>query len=186
MATHSSVLAWRIPGMGEPDGLPSMGSKRVGHDWSNLAAAAASYSTHTTPAEFNCKRMWISTGRNHKGILKSICYTHESVFLSVQFCSVIQACLTLCNPMNCKTSGLPVHHQLPEFTQTHDHWVSDAIQPSHPLSSPSPPAFSVSQHQSFFNESTLPIRWPKYWSFNFNISPSNEHPALISFNTSVQ
>ena len=83
--------------------------------------------------------------------------------------------------MNCSTPGLPVHHQLPEFTQTHVHRVSDAIQPSHPLSSPSPPAPNPSQHQSLSNESTLRMRWPKYWSFSFSISPSNEHPGLISF-----
>ena len=69
---------------------------------------------------------------------------------SVQFTSVAQSCLTLCDPMNRSTPGLPVHHQLPEFTQTHIHWVSDAIQPSHPLSSPSPPAPNPSQHQSLF------------------------------------
>ena len=88
---------------------------------------------------------------------------------------------TLCNPKNRSTPGLPVHHQLPEFTQTHVHWVGDAIQPSHPLSSPSPPALNLSQHQGLSNESALRIRWPKYWSFSFNISPSNEHPGLISF-----
>ena len=66
------------------------------------------------------------------------------------FSSVAQYCPTLCNPMNRSTPGLPVHHQLPEFTQTHVHWVSDAIQPSHPLSSPSPPAPNPSQHQSLF------------------------------------
>ena len=71
-------------------------------------------------------------------------------FFSVQFSSVAQSCLTLCDPMNRSTPGLPVHHQLLEFTQTHDHRVSDAIQPSHPLSSPSPPAPSPSQHQSLF------------------------------------
>ena len=77
--------------------------------------------------------------------------------------------------------GLPVHHQLPEFTQTHAHRVGDAIQPSHPLLSSSPPAPNPSQHQGLFNESTLHIRWPNYWSFSFSISPSNEHPGLISF-----
>ena len=71
-------------------------------------------------------------------------------FSSVQFSSVAQSRLTLCNPMNCSTPGLPVHHQLPEFTQTHVHRVGDAIQPSHPLSSPSPPAFNLSQHQGLF------------------------------------
>ena len=99
----------------------------------------------------------------------------------VQFSAVAQACPTLCDPMNRSTPGLPVHHHLPEFTQTHVHRVGDAIQPSHPLSSPSPPAPNPSQHQSFFNESTLRMRWPKYWSFSFNISPSNEHPGLVSF-----
>ena len=83
--------------------------------------------------------------------------------------------------MNCSTPGLPVHHQLPEFTQTHLHRVSDAIQPSHPLSSPSPPALNLSQHQDFSNESALCMRWPKYWSFSLSISPSSDHPGLISF-----
>jgi len=69
---------------------------------------------------------------------------------TVQFSSVSQSCPTLCDPMNCSTPGLPIHHQLPEFTQTHIHWVGDAIQPSHPLSSPSPPAPNPSQHQSLF------------------------------------
>ena len=100
----------------------------------------------------------------------------------IQFSSVTQLCLTLYNPMNCSIPGFPVHHQLSESTQTHVHWVGDDIQPSHPLSSPSPPAVNLSQHQGFFsNESALCISWPKYWSFSFNISPSNEHPWLISF-----
>ena len=76
---------------------------------------------------------------------------HSPIFLtSVQFSSGTQSCLTLCDPMNRSTPGLPVHHQLPEFTQTHVHWVGDAIQPSHPLSSPSPPAPNPSQYQSLF------------------------------------
>ena len=100
---------------------------------------------------------------------------------SLQFSSVTQSCPTLCDPMNRCMPRLPVHHQLPEFTQTHVHQGSDAIQPSHLLSSPSPPAPNPSQHQVFSNESTLHIRWPKYWSFIFNISPSNERPGLISF-----
>ena len=81
--------------------------------------------------------------------------------------------------MDCSTPGLPVYHQLLELTLTHVHWVCDAIQWSHPLSSTSPPTFNLSQHHS--NESVLCIRWPKYWSFSFSISPSNEHPRLISF-----
>ena len=100
---------------------------------------------------------------------------------SVQFNSVTQSCLALCDPRDCSMPGLPVHHQLPEFTQTHVHWVSDAIQPSHPLSSPSPPTFNLPQHQVFSNESALHIRWPKYWSFSFSISSSNEYSGLISF-----
>ena len=83
--------------------------------------------------------------------------------------------------MNCGTPGLPVHHQFPEPTQTHVHWLGDAIQSSHPLLSPSPPAFNLSSIRVFSSESALRIRWPKYWSFSFNISPSNEHPGLISF-----
>jgi len=83
--------------------------------------------------------------------------------------------------MNHSMPGLPVHHQLLEFTQTHVHRVGDAIQPSHPLSSllllpPIPPSIRV-----FSNELTLRMRWPKYWSFSFSISPSNEHPGLVSF-----
>ena len=71
-------------------------------------------------------------------------------YYNLQFSSVAQSSLTLCDPMDCSTPGLHVHHQLPEFTQTHVHWVSHAIQPSHPLSSPSPPTFNVSQHQGLF------------------------------------
>ena len=76
--------------------------------------------------------------------------------------------------------GLPVHHQLPDFTQTHVYWVGDAIQPSHLLSSPSPPPSIFPSIRVFSNESVLRTKWPKYWSVSFNISPSNEHPALIS------
>ena len=99
----------------------------------------------------------------------------------IQFSSASQSCPTLCNPMDCSTPGLPVHHQLPEFTQTHVHWVGDAI--NHlilccpllllPSIFPSIRVFS--------NELALHIRWLKYWSFSFNISPSNERPGLISF-----
>ena len=88
---------------------------------------------------------------------------------SVQFSSVAQLCPTLFDPMNCSSPGLPVHHQLLKFTQTHVHWVGDAIQPSHLLSSPSPLGPNPSQHQGLSNESTLRTRWPKYWSFSFNI-----------------
>ena len=100
---------------------------------------------------------------------------------SVQFSSVAQSCPTLCNPMNRSMPGLPVHHQLLEFTQTRVHQVSDAIQPSHPRSSPSPPAPIPPSIKVFSNESTLCMRWPKYWSFSFSIIPSKEIPGLISF-----
>ena len=98
-----------------------------------------------------------------------------------QFISVAQSCPTLCNPMNRSTPGLPVHHHLPEFTQTHVHRVRDAIQPAHPLSSPSLPAPSPPSTRVFSNESTLRMRWPKYWSFSYSIIPSKEIPGLISF-----
>ena len=99
----------------------------------------------------------------------------------VSFSSVAQLCPTLCYPMNRSMPGLPVHHQIPESTQTHVHWVGDAIQISHSLSSPSPPALNLSNIRVFSNVSALCIRWPKYWSFSFNMSPSNEHPGLVSF-----
>ena len=97
---------------------------------------------------------------------------------SSQFSSVAQSCPTLCYPMDCSTPGLPVHHQLPEFTQIHVHWVSDAIQPSHPLLLPPSIIPSI---RVLSNESVLCIRWPKFWSFSFSISPSNEYSGLISF-----
>ena len=131
MATHSSVLAWRIPGTGEPGGLPSMGLHRVGHDWSDLAAAAA----------FTCYKIHPFKVYNSAvfSIFTRLCNHHP-------FSSAPQSCPTLCDPMDCSMTGLPVHHQLPQLAQTHVHWVSDAIQLSHPLSSPSPPAFNLSQH----------------------------------------
>ena len=98
-----------------------------------------------------------------------------------QFSSVAQSCPTLCDPMNCSTPGLPIHHQLLEFTQTHVHRVGDAS--SHLilcrpllLLPPIPPSIRV-----FFNESALHMRWPRYCSFSFSINPSREHPGLISF-----
>ena len=94
--------------------------------------------------------------------------------ISACHCSVAQLCLTLCDPMGCSTPGFPVLHQLPELAQTQVRRVGDAIQPSPPLLSPSPPAFSLS------SESVL-IRWPNYWSFSFSINPSNEYSELISF-----
>ena len=126
MATHSSVLAWRIPGTEEPDGLPSVGSHRVGHDWSDLAAAADNI-------------YW------------------NRIKHSVQFSPVAQSCPTLRDPMNRSKPGLPVHHRLPEFTQTHSRPSSQWMPSSHlilcrPLLflPPIPPSIKV-----FPNESTL-------------------------------
>ena len=101
------------------------------------------------------------------------------LFQSVR--SVAQSCLTVCDPAGCSTPGFPVRHQLLELAQSWVHRVSDAIQPSHPLSSPFPPAFNqcFPSIRVFSNESILRIRWPKYWSFS--ISPSNEYSGLISF-----
>ena len=105
----------------------------------------------------------------------------EGTLRDYQFSSVTQSCLTLFDTMNRSTPGLPVHHQLPEFVQTHVHRVDDAIQPPHPLSSPSPPALIPPSIRVFSNESTLRVRWPKYWSFSFSIIPSKEIPGLMSF-----
>ena len=94
----------------------------------------------------------------------------------VQFSSVTQSCLTLCNPMDYSTPGFPVHIQLEEPTQTHILWVGDAIWPSHPLSSS--PALNLSQHQGLFQWVGFYIRWPKYWTFSF--SPSSEYSGVVS------
>ena len=127
--------------------------------------------------------MWISNFP--KAIVKetALCSLNSLSLLSkiislYQFISVARSCPTLRDPMDCNMPGLPVHHQFPELTQTHVHRVGDAFQPSHPLLSPSPPAFNLYQHQG---KSILCIRWPKYWSFSFSISPSNEYSGLIFF-----
>ena len=139
MATHSSVLAWRIPETGEPGGLPSMGSYRVWHDWSDLAGAAAA------------------------------CLFIRWQFSSVQSLSCVRFFVTLWTAA-CQASLTITNSKL---TQTPVHWVSDAIQPCHPLLSPSPFAFNLSQHHSLFNWVELCIRWPKYWSlevYKFKLS----------------
>ena len=107
-----------------------------------------------------------------------ICYLQETHF---KFSSVTESCLTLCDPMNCRMPGLPVHHQLLEFTQTHVH---ELVMPSNHLILCYPRLLLPSIFLSirvFSNKSALHIRWPKYWSFSFSISPYNEHPELISF-----
>ena len=104
-------------------------------------------------------------------------------FNNIQFSSVAQLCLTLCDSMNCSSPGLPVHHQLPQSTQTHVHWVIGWWLLSNHLILCRPLLLLPSIFSSirvFSNESALHIRWPKYWSFSFSINPSNEHPGLIS------
>ena len=104
------------------------------------------------------------------------------LYHSVQFSSVTESCSTLCDPMDCSTPGFPVHHQVPELAQTHVHQGGDAIQPPHPLSSPSPPAFNLSQHHGLFqwvSSSHQVATVSEFW--NWNTSPSNEYSGLISF-----
>ena len=135
------------------------------------------------PVKFHGQRSLASSGpRNCKELdmtelLSTIAHTY--IFSSVH--SVPHSCPTLCDHMDCSTPGLPVHHQPLQLAQTHVYQVSDAIQPSHPLSYPSPLASIFPSIRGFSNESVLHIRWPKYWSFSFNISPSNEYSGLISF-----
>ena len=109
------------------------------------------------------------------------CYFASQGSLFLSNCYVTQLCPTLWDPIDCSTPGFPVLHYLLEFAQVHVHWINDAIQPSHPLLLTSPPAFKFSQYQVFSNELALCIRWPKYWSFSFSISPSSEYSGLISF-----
>ena len=102
-------------------------------------------------------------------------------FSSIQFISFAQSCLTLCDPTDCSTPGLPIHHQLPGLTQIHVHWVGDVIQPFHPLSSPFSPAFSLSQYQGLFKWVSSLHQVAKVLSFSFSISSSNEYSGLIYF-----
>ena len=101
--------------------------------------------------------------------------------ICICYCSVTQSCLTLSDPMDCSTPGFLVFHNRPELAKTHVYQVCDTNQPSHPLSFPSPPASIFPSSRVFSNKSALSIRWPKYWSFSFSISPSNEYLGLISF-----
>ena len=102
-------------------------------------------------------------------------------FKPAQFSSVTQSCLTLCDPMDCSMPGFPVHHQLPELTQTHVHWVGEAIQPSRPLLSPSLPAFNLSQQQGLFQWVSYSHQVAKVLDFSFSISSSSEYSGLVSF-----
>ena len=102
-------------------------------------------------------------------------------YINLQFSSVTQSCSTLCDPMDCSTPGLPVHHQLQEFTQTHVHWVGDAVQPSHPLSSPSPPTFNLSQHQGLFKWISSSHQVAKVLEFHLHHQSFREYSGLLSF-----
>ena len=123
-----------------------------------------------------CAPMFSLLLSKHLGV-----WSHTVTLCLRKFSSITQSYPALCDPVDRSTTGLPVHQQLPEFTQTHVHWVGDAIQPSHSLSFPSSPALNLSQHQGLFKWVSSSYQWPKYWSFGFNIGPSNEHPGLISF-----
>ena len=113
---------------------------------SDLVTAAAQFSVQSPYVGFHCSV--VKVHNSHGGLQQHLPFWPHP-YATVPLCSVTQSCLTLCNPMNCSTPGLPVHHQLPESTQTHVHYVGDAIQASHPLSSPSP-ALNLSQHQGLF------------------------------------
>ena len=124
--------------------------------------------------------------RDSHHVGKCLCTIHLLVLksrenITFHCCSVTQWCPTCCNPKECSTLGFPVLHHLLKLAQTHVHWVGDAIKPSHPLSSPYPPASIFPSIRVFSSESALCIRWPNYWSFGFSISPSNEYSELISF-----
>ena len=137
---------------GKPGMLESMGSQRVRHTWAT---------------ELN-----LDNNVFHS-ISETVSKNNEKFACC---CSVGQSCPTLCDPMDCSTPGFLVHHQLPEFTQTHVHWVGDVIQPSHPLSLPSPPALNLSQHQGLFQwvgslhqvPTELPLQHQSFqWKFRF-------------------
>ena len=150
MAPHSSTVAWKIPWMKEPGRLQSVGLWRVRHNWATSLSLFIFIHWRRKwqptpvflPGESQGRGSLVGSVRHNWSNLAAVCL----FFSSVQSLSRVR----LCDPMDCSTPGLPVHHQLPEFTQTHVHWVSDAIQPSHPLSSPSPPALNLSQHQGLF------------------------------------
>ena len=166
-------MRWRRKWQPTPVFLPGESQGRwslVGcHLWGRIEPDTTEAGQEATIITGHGTTDWLKIG---KGV-------QQGCILSVQFSSVSQSRPTLCDPMDCSMPGFPVHHQLPELYQIHVHRVGDAIQPSHPLLSPSPPALNLSQHQVFSNESVFCIRWPKYWSLS--ISPSNEYSGLIFF-----
>ena len=124
-----------------------------------------------------------SEGRDNVSLILHLYVKHLTV--CVVYRPVVQSlsCVQLCNPMDWSTPSFHVLHYLLEFPQTHVHWVSDAIQPSHPLSASFLLPLIFASIRVFSNELVLCIRWPKYWNFSFNISPSSEYSGLISFRT---
>ena len=190
MATHSSIFAWRIPWAEETGGLQSMGVARsqtqlkpLGtgvvlslRNWTNIKSMVlGSVEPGTT------FKLWV-LGQITLPVWVSIPLFFKIGISSVQSSSVAQSCLTLCNPVNRSTPGLPVHHQLREFIHTHVYQVGDAIQPCHSLSSPSPPAPNPSQHQGLFQWVNSSHQVAKVLEFQLQpISPPIEHPGLISF-----
>ena len=166
MATTPVLVPGKSHGQ-ESGRLQAMGWERVRHNWgTSLSLSFKKCSAHVgQEIEDSSKCVCVCACVR---VCVCVCVCVCVVILtwdSVQFSSVTQSCLTLCNPMNCSTPGLPVHHQLLEFTQTHVCWVSDAIRPSHPLSSLSPPAFNLSQHQGLF-------KW---------VSPSHQVAKVLEF-----
>ena len=160
--TPQDPLSWNSPGKNTGVSCQSLLQGIFPAQVLNPGFPQADYLQFEPPGKPSTETKWL--GPNH-------------FYLSVPFSrSVVSNSLP---PHGLQHARLPIHHQLPEPTQTPVHHISDAIQLPHPLLSPSPPAFHLSQ--LFSNESILCIRWPKYWSFSFNISPSNEHPGPISF-----
>ena len=176
LATHSSTLAWKLPWTEEPGRLQSMGSlesdttERLHFHFSLSCIGGGNGS----PLQCSC----LENPRDGEAWWAAV-YGVAQSRTRLKWRSSSKP--MLCDPMNCSMPDFPVHHHLSEFAQTHFHWVGDAIQPSHPLSPHSLPSFSLSQKQVFSNGLALLIRWPKYWSYSFSISPSNEYSGLISF-----
>ena len=141
-----------------------------------MPITSATYTFSLNPQNISLKKKFFNFVLGYH----QLSITNWIIGKAVQFSSGAQSCPTLCDPMDCSIPGFLIHHQLSELAQTHVHWVSDATQPSHPLSSLSPPAFNLSI-RVFPNDSVLCIRWPVYGSFSFSISPSNEYSRLISF-----
>ena len=157
MAPHSSTLPWKIPWTEEPGGLQSMGSHRVRYNWTTNTFTFLN--CHYVCQLYLCKNKLLIVHVKHPSFsawhlhVDSNLLALRSVLIHTHSycCSVTTLCPTLCNAIDCSTPGFPFLHHLPEFAQTHVHWVSDAIQPPHPLWSPFPPALNLSQHPPALN-----------------------------------